>query len=61
LVKEIAVSALTAGARKSVALSATLSTGTTASGQFVLAVVDAANAVTEMNESNNTVVCGPVP
>jgi hypothetical protein len=40
---------------------ARLSPGESAAGKFVIAVVDATNAVEEMNEGNNLIVFGPLP
>jgi hypothetical protein len=38
-----------------------LPSGQTASGKYVIAVIDADNTVTESNESNNQVIYGPIP
>lgn len=35
--------------------------GTTASGQYVIAVLDAANVIAEQDETNNVIVFGPMP
>ncbi|NJD69882.1 MAG: hypothetical protein FIA90_14755 [candidate division NC10 bacterium] len=42
-------------------LSAMLPPGTTASGQYVIAVLDAANVIAEQDETNNVIVFGPMP
>lgn len=42
-------------------LSAKLPRGTSASGQYIIAVIDADNTVGECNVCNNTIVFGPVP
>jgi uncharacterized repeat protein (TIGR01451 family) len=61
LLKTIAVGALKPGQKQKKTVSVTLPTGSSASGQFVLAVVDAANVVAETNENNNVIVFGPLP
>lgn len=61
VLKEVAIGPLTTGAKKKIALSKALPTGTDASGQFVLAVSDVTNVVTESDETNNTVAFGPLP
>ena len=48
------------GGVKSIPLNAQLPNGSSAVGKFVIAVVDAENIVVENNETNNTVVSGPI-
>jgi hypothetical protein len=52
---------LRAGCGKRKRWTARLSTGESASGKFVIAVVDATNAVEEMSEGNNRIIFGPIP
>jgi putative Ig domain-containing protein/CARDB protein len=61
LLKEVSVRTLRAGGTRSIRLSVSLSLGTSASGRFVIAVLDANNAVAETSETNNTIVFGPIP
>jgi len=53
-------SALKKGKNKKRTLKVTLPTGSNASGQFVIAVIDPEHSVTERNESNNSVSSGPI-
>lgn len=55
------IKAIKAGKTGKASLTATLPAGTSASGKFVIAVVDAANAISESDESNNVIVFGPLP
>lgn len=55
------VGRLTAGASRTVRLNSRLATGVSASGWYVIGIVDAANRVPENSETNNTVVYGPIP
>jgi len=61
LLQEVAVGALKAGETKTRQLNVALPDGRSASGQFVIAVVDADNDVPEANEANNIVVSPPIP
>ncbi|MBI3304195.1 MAG: hypothetical protein HYZ72_19190, partial [Deltaproteobacteria bacterium] len=55
------VGALGSGVEVLVPLDIRLRPGESASGQFVIAVVDADNDVPEANEENNVVVSPPIP
>ena len=59
--KQVAVGALKPGKAKTVSLSYNLPTGTSASGQYALGVIDATNIVAEIDETNNLIVFGPLP
>jgi len=59
--KQVAVGALNPGKAQGKKLSYMLPTGQTASGQYVIAVIDATNTVLETDESNNVIVFGPLP
>lgn len=61
LLAESAVAALKTGKLKKGKLKAKLSPGVTVSNQFVIAVIDAANAVAECVETNNVTAFGPLP
>ena len=58
--KQVLVDALKPGQTKKSTLSHKLPTGSTASGKFVLAAIDADNVVTEISETNNVMVSGPL-
>jgi subtilase family serine protease len=58
---QVATGTIKAGKSKTRTLSYNFSTGETASGKYVMAVIDADNTVEESNESNNYVVFGPIP
>jgi len=60
LLKQVATGKVKPGKHKKRTLSAKLPAGESATGEFVIAVVDADNTVAECNESNNVVVFGPV-
>jgi CARDB len=55
------VSFLAPGASRSIRLSSALPPGSSASGKFVIAVLDAKNGLPESDEGNNVIVFGPVP
>jgi uncharacterized repeat protein (TIGR01451 family) len=61
LLKDSQVNTLKVGRTKKRSLKMKLSTGTDATGQLVIAVLDSANAVVEGNETNNAVVSPPLP
>lgn len=61
LLAESAFAALKPGKPKKGKLKATLPPGVTVSNQFVIAVIDAANAVAECVETNNVTAFGPLP
>jgi subtilase family serine protease len=54
------VRALKVGKSKAVKLKMTLPVGVSASGKYVIAVVDPADDIAETNEDNNTTVFGPI-
>ncbi|MGE0827120.1 MAG: PQQ-dependent sugar dehydrogenase [Candidatus Binatia bacterium] len=58
--REVSTGKLKPGRSKKRKLKVTLR-GSTASGQYVVAVLDAANIIAEQNESNNQIVAGPLP
>jgi trimeric autotransporter adhesin len=60
LLKEVKIGPLAAGETEEVDLHVKLPKGQNASGQFVIAVLDATNVVPEANEENNIVVSPPV-
>jgi uncharacterized repeat protein (TIGR01451 family) len=53
--KQFSIKGLKVGKSKKVKLKVKLTPGTSASGQFVIATIDAANTVLEMDESNNLI------
>lgn len=61
VLKLVKLKALAPGRTVTLKWSTTLPAGLTPSGQFVVAVVDAAGQVVETSESNNTAVSGPLP
>jgi subtilase family serine protease len=58
--KQVSAGKLKKGASKRVSLSVTLPVGATASGKYVIAVIDPQNANPESNENNNQIVYGPI-
>jgi len=61
LLKASPLAALRPGTTKKVSLNAKVPAGQSASGKFVIAVLDPLNAVTESDENNNRIVFGPIP
>ena len=61
LLKQLTAGKLKTGARKMIRWSISLPAGVTASGQYVIAVVDSQNVVLESNENNNQIAYGPLP
>ena len=59
--KQVATGAVKAGKNMIKTLSYSFPLGETASGKYIIAVIDAGNTVAESNESNNYVVYGPIP
>ncbi|NWF76691.1 MAG: hypothetical protein HXY53_09035, partial [Nitrospirae bacterium] len=59
LLKESSTGKVKAGMSKDKKLKYKLPIGETASGQYVIAVIDADNTITESNETNNAVTYGP--
>ncbi|HWP00755.1 MAG TPA: S8 family serine peptidase [Methylococcus sp.] len=61
LLREARVKALGRGKAQAKKLAVSLPPGMTASGQFILAVIDADGTVVESDEMNNVLVFGPLP
>jgi hypothetical protein len=61
LLEEGAIGALQAGETKMRQVNVNLPDGTSASGMFGIAFVDATDVVPETNEENNIVVSDPIP
>ena len=61
LLSTVQTALLGPGRTKQLKLKVTLQPGVSASGKFVLAVVDPADTLAESNETNNMVVFGPIP
>jgi hypothetical protein len=59
--KSFSTGKLKAGKGKNIKPTYNLSTGISASGKYVIAVIDPDNLVDETNESNNVLVYGPIP
>ena len=59
--KQISAGRLKKGTTKKITLSANLPIGVTASGKYVIAVVDPKNDIPESDENNNQIVYGPIP
>ena len=59
--KQVATGTIKVGKSKTKTFSYTLPLEETASGEYIIAVIDADNTVAESNESNNYVVFGPIP
>jgi hypothetical protein len=60
LLKQISTGTITAGGSITGNIKFKLPTGQTASGKYVIALIDADNTVLESNEANNQVVYGPI-
>ena len=58
--KQVSIGKLKAGGSKTKKLSYSLPSGGSASGKYVIAVIDADNILTEADESNNRTVYGPI-
>ena len=61
LLKEKAVGELAVAATQKIPFDHKLPTGETASGRYVIAVIDPANKIVEIDEVNNFVAFGPIP
>ena len=59
--KQVATGAIKAAKSKTKTFNYTFPAGDTASGNYVIAVIDSDNTVAEANEDNNAIVFGPVP
>ena len=59
--KEIKTGKLKAGKSKKMSLSYNFPSGVSASGKYIIAVIDADNSVLEANEGDNNVAYGPIP
>ena len=60
LIKQILAGKLKAGKSQKKSFSSTLPVGATAYGQYIIAVIDANNTVSEIIETNNNVLYGPI-
>ncbi len=58
--KQVAIGVIRTGTSKVMRLSYSLPLGETAAGRYVIAVIDANNAVQELDKGNNLVVFGPI-
>jgi len=61
LLKQVSSGKLKKAASRDVTLSYNFPPGGTASGKYLIAVIDADNTVTESDESNNNILYGPIP
>ncbi|GEM_PF-1022297 len=61
LLRQVTISAMKPGKSKSKKIKYTLPTSQTASGQYIIAVLDATGLIVEQNETNNVLVFGPIP
>lgn len=59
--KQVATGSVKMGTSKAKMLSQSLPVGETASGKYIIAVIDAGNIVTESDKNNNYAVFGPIP
>jgi len=59
--KQVATGSVKMGRSKAKMLSHSFPLGETASGKYIIAVIDAGNIVTESDKSNNYAVFGPIP
>ena len=59
--KSVSTGSIKAGASKTKKLSYSLPVDESATGRYIIAVIDADNGVAESNEGNNQVVFGPIP
>ena len=59
--KSVSTGSIKVGASKAKKLSYSLPVDESATGRYVVAVIDAEGAVTESDEGNNQVVFGPIP
>jgi subtilase family serine protease len=60
LLKKVETGTITAGGSITGNIKFNLPTGQSASGKYVIAVIDADNTVVESNEANNQIVYGPL-
>jgi hypothetical protein len=61
LLKQVATGTVKLGKPKKRTLSAKLPVGVNGSGKYIIAVIDADDTVVECDETNNTIVFGPIP
>jgi hypothetical protein len=61
LLRQVPLGTIIAGGSLSGNIKFKLQSGQTATGKYVIAVIDAENTVLESNEGNNQIVYGPVP
>jgi subtilase family serine protease len=59
--KQVSVAKLAIGGSKSIKLSYSFNAGRNASGKYIIAVIDAYNAIIEADETNNAIASGQVP
>ncbi len=59
-VRSVATGRIKAGKRRIIQLLYSLPTGQNATGKYILAVIDKDNLVTEIDETNNVIVYGPI-
>jgi DNA-binding beta-propeller fold protein YncE len=59
--RQVATGSVKMGTSKSKVLSHSLPVGETASGKYIIAVIDADNTVTESDKNNNYAAFGPIP
>jgi C1A family cysteine protease len=60
-ITSVSLRKINGGSSKGVRLYINLLGGETASGDYLIAVIDPANSVMEINEGNNVIVFGPIP
>ena len=61
LFKKVATGKIKSGKSKNTSISYSLPVGTSATGKYVIAQIDANNAVVEADETNNNIDFGPLP
>ena len=61
MLKAVSTGNVRAGVSKAIRLSINLPVRQTASGKYVIAVIDPDNILTELDETNNVIVYGPIP
>ena len=61
MIKKVSTGKIKAGKSKDVSISYSLPAGASATGKYVIAQVDAKNAVAESDETNNIIDFGPLP
>jgi hypothetical protein len=61
LLKKVSTGIIKAGASSTKKMSYSLATGVTATGKYIIAVIDADHAAVEEDEANNAIPWGPIP